>query len=153
MLHGLGSIQKGHGIVFFDFDNDGDEDIYSSLGGMWPADKWPNQFFVNNSRLNNSWVSIRLRGRRTNYFGVGATIRVVAENRLGEEIVRYALMDQRTGFGSSPYLAHVGLLDATRVKGVEVYWPASGCRRVYQAELSKLSLLDEAECAEVSGAE
>ena len=39
-LHGFGTVQKGHGIVFFDFDNDGDQDIYSSLGGMWPADSW-----------------------------------------------------------------------------------------------------------------
>jgi hypothetical protein len=146
MLQGFGSIQKGHGIVFFDFDNDGDEDIYSSLGGMWPADKWPNQFFVNNSRMANSWVSIRLRGRRTNYFGVGATIKVVAENPKGEEIVRYALVDQRTGFGSSPYLAHVGLMDATRIKGVEVYWPVSRCRQTYRAELGKLNVLDEGEC-------
>jgi hypothetical protein len=153
MLHGLGSIQKGHGIIFFDFDNDGDEDIYSSLGGMWPADRWPNQFFVNNSETKNSWVSIRLRGRRTNYFGVGATIKVVAENWLGEEIVRYALMDQRTGFGSSPYLAHVGLMDATRIKGVEVYWPASRCRRVYPASPGKLNVLDEEECARMSGVE
>jgi hypothetical protein len=152
MLHGLGSIQKGHGIVFFDFDNDGDEDIYSSLGGMWPADKWPNQFFVNESRLKNSWVSIRLRGRRTNYYGVGATIRVAAESPKGEEIVRYALMDQRTGFGSSPYLAHVGLMDAARIKGVEVYWPGSGCTKVYPAELGGLNVLDEAACGRAPGA-
>jgi hypothetical protein len=148
MLHGFGSVQKGHGIVFFDFDNDGDEDIYSSLGGMWPADKWPNQFFVNNSRLKNSWVSLRLRGRRTNHFGVGATVKVVAENRAGEEIVRHSLIDQRTGFGGSPYLAHVGLMDARRVKGVEVYWPASGCRKVYAAELNRLNVLDEAACSQ-----
>jgi hypothetical protein len=146
MLQGLGTIQKGHGIVFFDFDNDGREDVYSSLGGMWPADKWPNQLFVNQSRLANAWTAIRLRGCRVNYFGVGVTIKVVAENAKGAEIVRYALMDQGTGFGSSPYLAHVGLLDATRVKGVEVYWPASRCRQTYQAELGKLNVLDEAEC-------
>jgi hypothetical protein len=146
MLHGLGSIQKGHGIVFFDFDNDGDEDIYSSLGGMWPADRWPNQFFVNGSEQKNSWVTIRLRGRRTNHFGVGATIKVVAENVRGEEIVRYALVDQRTGFGSSPYLAHVGLLDAARIRYAEVYWPASGCLKAYPAQLGKSNILDEGDC-------
>jgi VCBS repeat protein/ASPIC/UnbV protein len=146
MLQGFGTIQKGHGIVFADFDNDGDQDIYSSLGGMWPADKWPNQLFVNDSRLENKWVTIRLRGRKTNYYGLGARIKVVAENRKGEKIVRYALMDLRTGFGSSPYLAHVGLMDAVRIQEVEVYWPASGCRQLYPAELDKLNLLDEGDC-------
>ena len=102
MLHGFGTIQKGHGIVFFDFDNDGDQDIYSSLGGMWPADAWPNQFFVNGSKLENRWVKIRLRGRQTNYFGVGATIRVIAVNFQGQEIVRYYLMDQKNWLWELP---------------------------------------------------
>ena len=146
MLNGFGTIQKGHGIVFFDFDNDGRQDLYSSLGGMWPADAWPNQFFVNRSKLENSWIKIRLRGRKTNYFGIGATIKVTAENQKQEEIVRYYLMDQKTGFGSGPYLAHIGLMNATRIKGVEVYWPASGCRKMYPAELGKLNVLDEQDC-------
>jgi len=146
MLQGFGTIQKGHGIVFFDFNNDGRQDVYSSLGGMWPADKWPNQFFVNSSRLNNSWVKVRLRGRRTNYFGVGATIRVAAENQQHEEIVRYYRMDNKTGFGSAPYLAHIGLMNATRIQGVEVYWPVSRCRKIYRADLDKLNTLDEQDC-------
>jgi hypothetical protein len=113
---------------------------------MWPADKWPNQFFVNESRLGNSWVKIRLRGRKTNDYGVGARIKVTAKNNKQETIVRYALIDLRTGFGSSPYLAHVGLMDATRIEQVEVYWPASGCTQSYKAELKKLNLLDEDDC-------
>jgi FG-GAP-like repeat/ASPIC and UnbV len=151
MLQGFGTIQKGHGIVFADFDNDGDEDIYSSLGGMWPADKWPNQFFVNESRLGNSWLKIRLRGRKTNYYGVGARIKVIAKNNNDEEIVRYALMDLRTGFGSSAYLAHVGLMNATRIEKVEVYWPASGCAQNYKSELNRLNVLDEGDCFSAQG--
>ncbi|HMG74274.1 MAG TPA: CRTAC1 family protein [Pyrinomonadaceae bacterium] len=146
MLQGFGTIQKGHGIVFFDFDNDGDEDIYSSLGGMWPADKWPNQFFVNNSKTGNHWIEIRLRGRRTNYFGVGARVKVMAENQQHEEITRYYQMDNKTGFGSAPYLAHIGLMNASRIEGVEVYWPVSRCRKIYRADLDKLNNLDEQDC-------
>jgi tetratricopeptide (TPR) repeat protein len=149
MFHGFGTIQKGHGIVFFDFDEDGDQDIYSSLGGMWPADRWPNQFFVNNSRLDNRWVKIRLRGRKTNAFGVGTMIKVVAENDRQEKIVRYYQMDQKTGFGSAPYLAHIGLMNATRIHSVDVFWPASKCRKTYQAELNALNVLDEKDCASI----
>ena len=148
MLHGFGTIQKGHGIVFFDFNNDGKQDMYSSLGGMWPADAWPNQFFVNNSKLENSWVKIRLRGRKTNFFGVGAIIKVTAENQQNEEIIRYHFMDQKTGFGSGPYLAHIGLLNASHIKGVEIFWSRSHCKRTYTAELNQLNMLDEKECFE-----
>ena len=145
MLYGFGTIQKGHGIVFFDFNDDGKQDIYSSLGGMWPSDPWPNQFFVNQSQLSNQWVKMRLRGRQTNYYGIGATIRVTAANANGEKIVRYHHMDQGTGFGSMPYLAHIGLLDATCIEEVEVHWPVSKTIKRYQVSLGKLHILDENE--------
>jgi hypothetical protein len=143
MIQGFGSIQKGHGIVFFDFDNDGRQDIFSSLGGMWPADRWPSQLFVNRSRLTHTWVKIRLRGRRTNSFGVGCTIKVSAENAAGEEITRFYNMDNKTGFGSAPYLAHIGLMNAVRIKQVEVYWPVTKQWKSYRAKLNQLNLLDE----------
>lgn len=146
MLNGFGTIQKGHGIVFFDFDNDGDQDIFSSLGGMWPGDRWPNQFFVNESDTGNSWVKIRLRGRQTNRFGLGARIMVTAVSQEGITFVRTYTMDNKTGFGSAPYLAHIGLLDAVSIQDVEVYWPASGCRVLYSAQLNTLNWLDEADC-------
>ena len=154
MLNGFGTIQKGHGIVFFDFDEDGDQDIYSALGGMWPADAWPNQFFVNEGENANSWIKLRLRGRRTNYYGVGAKITVHASNASGEPIVRTWHMDNKTGFGSAPYIAHIGLYDATSIDRIEVDWPVSGCKGVYQAELggpgSQPILLDEASCLQTA---
>ena len=143
MTNGFGTIQKGHGIVFFDFDNDGRQDIFSSLGGMWPADRWPSQLFVNRSELSNTWVKIRLRGRQTNYFGVGCMIRVVAENQADEEIIRYYHMDNKTGFGSAPYLAHIGLMNASRIRRVDVYWPVSKRWKSYEARLNALNTLDE----------
>jgi len=146
MLEGFGNVQKGHGVVFFDFDGDGRQDVFSALGGMWPSDRWVSQLFVNESDVRNEWIKIRLRGRRTNYYGVGARIEVRARSASGRPIVRFATISQGTGFGSAPLLAHIGLADAVTVDGVEVFWPASGCRHTYAAPLHRESLLDEAEC-------
>jgi len=148
MLAGFGTIQKGHGIVFFDFDEDGDQDVYSSLGGMWPGDAWPNQMFVNESRLDNAWTKIRLRGRRTNRSGLGAQIEVVARAADGSRVLRHYLMGQGTGWSNAPYIAHIGLLDARSIERVEVVWPVSRCRASYRAELRQLNVLDEADCFE-----
>ena len=144
MLQGFGNIQKGHGIVFFDFDEDGDQDVYSVLGGGWPGDKWVDQFFVNDSHLaGNSWIKLRLRGHRTNYYGVGARISVYTADDAGTPIVRRYFMDAGTGFGSKPYLAHIGLYKAKRVDRVEVYWPVSRETRVYHPEILQTTVLDE----------
>jgi hypothetical protein len=145
-LNGVGTVQKGHGIVFFDFDNDGDQDVFSNLGGMWPADVWVSQLFVNEGVPKNHWIKIRLRGRRTNYYGVGASIKITARRPDGSTLERYRQMDNETGFGSAPYLAHVGLLDAVAIESIEVSWPASRCRARYQAALDQLNVLDEAQC-------
>jgi hypothetical protein len=150
MLNGFGTIQKGHGIVFFDFDDDGDQDIFSSLGGMWQGDRWPNQFFVNEGSSNNSWVKIRLRGRQTNRFGLGARITVTARTANQEVFVRTYTMDHKTSFGSPPYLAHIGLLDAVVIDNVEVFWPVSGCRGSYPAIINSLNILDEADCSDIA---
>ena len=32
---GFGHLQKGHGIAFADFDNDGDQDVFAELGGAY----------------------------------------------------------------------------------------------------------------------
>lgn len=146
MLPGFASIQKGHGIVFFDFDGDGDEDMISSLGGMWPGDRWPNQLFVNESADGGHWIELRLRGRRGNRHGLGAAIRVVARRPDGRELVRTAGIDGKTGFGSGPLLAHIGLFDAVAVESVEVRWPVSGCVGEYQVPLDSRAVLDEADC-------
>ncbi|MCG8425381.1 MAG: CRTAC1 family protein [Proteobacteria bacterium] len=143
MLGGLGTIQKGHGIVFFDFDEDGDQDIYSSLGGLWPGDRWQNQLFVNDSRWTHSWIKVRLYGVETNRSGIGARIKVMAKTRAGQEIVRFHHMDHKTGFGSSPYRAHIGLADAVKVTALWVYWPVSRTIRSYPATINQSHVLHE----------
>ncbi len=146
-LFGVGTIQKGHGIVFFDFDDDGDQDIYSNLGGMWSGDPWPNQFFKNESKLTNSWIKIRLQGSKENrnVYGLGAMIKVIAENGQGQTRERTYHMDNGTGFGSQSYLAHIGLFDAQKIIRVEVTWLGDTTPKTYPAHINTLNILKQDE--------
>ena len=113
---------------------------------MWPSDKWVSQLFVNEGPDDRSWVKIRLRGRRSNSFGVGSRITVHAVTANGSPLVRTYNMDDKTGFGSAPYLAHVGLDRAVRIDRVRVKWLGSGCTADYPARIRELNVLDEAAC-------
>jgi len=103
MLFGAGNVQKGHGIVFFDFNNDGLQDIYSSLGGMWPGDAWNNQLFVNKSTTRTPGSKSACAGARQPFWR-GCCDSGDSRQCESERIVRTYDMDARTGFGSARIL-------------------------------------------------
>jgi hypothetical protein len=56
-MNGTGHLQKGHGIAFGDLDNDGDQDIYSVMGGAYDGDNAKNILFENPGPAGQ-WVSL-----------------------------------------------------------------------------------------------
>ena len=72
---GFGTVQKGHGVVFADFDHDGDQDIFEQLGGAFPADRAANAFYENPG-FGNHWITIKLVGVQSNRSAIGARIHV-----------------------------------------------------------------------------
>lgn len=125
---GLGHIQKGHGIAFADFDNDGDEDIFAEMGGARLGDAFQNALFENRGN-ENAWLKLKLEGRRSNRSAIGATIRVDVVSATGARRSIYRRVDTGGSFGSNPLLRHIGLGQAQRIERVEIYWPASGIRQ------------------------
>lgn len=127
---GFAHLQKGHGISFADFDNDGDQDIYAVMGGAYEGDRFFNAFFNNPGFAAHS-IKIRLRGTQTNYFGAHSRIKVNLITAKGKRSI-YRQMDSGGSFGSNPYLAHIGLgKDVKRIESIEVYWPISKSTKIY----------------------
>ena len=121
---GLGHLQKGHGVAFGDLDQDGDQDIFHQLGGFFPGDAFGNALFENPSPAE-SWLTLRLEGRKANRFGVGARIEVKA--REGETRRSVHLLAGSGGsFGGSSLQQEIGLGSATAVEELVVRWPGSG---------------------------
>jgi hypothetical protein len=120
---GFGHIQKGHGVGFGDFDNDGDQDIFSIIGGALEGDVFGDVFFLNPVGNQKSWVTLKLVGTTSNRCAIGARVKVVCVNRDGQERSIYNTVSTGSSFGSNSLQLEVGLDDAVKIKEVEVAWP------------------------------
>ena len=72
---GTGHLQKGHGVSFADYDDDGDLDLFVVLGGGYPGDRGYNALFQNPGH-GHHWLKVRLVGTKTNRSAIGARLQV-----------------------------------------------------------------------------
>lgn len=125
MAGGFGHLQKGHAVAFADVDHDGDLEIYSQMGGAAAGDKF-NDVLFENPGFGSHWLSVELRGVRTNRFGVGARLRAeIVEDGSVRSVFRH--VNSGGSFGASPLRQTLGL---GRAAGgtctLEVFWPVTG---------------------------
>lgn len=123
---GFGHGQKGHAIGFGDFDNDGDQDIFSVIGGACEGDVFGNAFFLNPMGNKKSWVTLKLVGTRANRSAIGSRVKVVTVNRQGKERPIFATVSTGSSFGGNSLQLELGLGDAVKIKSVEVKWYGPG---------------------------
>ncbi|MFT7462198.1 MAG: hypothetical protein ACI9EF_000536 [Pseudohongiellaceae bacterium] len=121
---GFGNGQKGHGVAFADFDHDGDQDIFNQLGGFYPGDGFHNALLENPGH-GHRFLFVRLKGKTSNHFGLGARLAVTFVEGGVERTVHRAV-GSVSSFGGSPFRQEVGLGDAERIVSVVVEWPATG---------------------------
>jgi tetratricopeptide (TPR) repeat protein len=119
---GTGELHKGHGVAFADIDNDGDEDIITSIGGAQPGDSHAFRLFENPGN-GNDWISLKLVGVKANRAAIGARIKVTVKN--GGEGTRsiYRTVGSGGSFGASPLEQHIGLGKSAQILSIEILWP------------------------------
>jgi tetratricopeptide (TPR) repeat protein len=115
---GLQQLGKGQGVSFADYDADGDEDVFISVGGTFPGDPWPSLLLRNDSQAH-SWLTLRLIATRSNRDGIGARVRVRAGGQN-----RYAQVSSGGGSGINSLPVEMGLGQAQRIDEVEIRWPS-----------------------------
>jgi FG-GAP-like repeat/ASPIC and UnbV len=125
---GFGQLQKGHGIAFGDINNDGEQDIFSVVGGAFEADHYHSQLFANPGHGNN-WLKLKLEGIKTNRAAIGARIKVVVQAGEGERAI-YRTVGSGASFGAASVRQEIGVGPATVVKRVEIFWPVTGVTQV-----------------------
>jgi hypothetical protein len=125
---GFGQLQKGHAIAFGDINNDGEQDVFSVVGGAYQADNYHSQLFANPGH-GNHWLKLKLEGVKTNRVAIGARLRVVVQTETGERSL-YRTVGSGGSFGAGPLRQEIGLGRATIIKRVEIFWPVTGLTQV-----------------------
>jgi len=118
MTLGINDNQQGRGIVCFDYDRDGDIDLFVANNAQAPL-------LYENRGLKAHWLQVRVTGEAGNSEAIGARVYVTANG-----ITQMRELSAGSNFMSqNPAIAHFGLGKTTRVDSVRVVWP-SGTERL-----------------------
>ena len=129
MAGGFSHLQKGHGVVFADLDNDGDQDIFEQMGGAYAGDGFSNVLYENPG-FDNHWIAIKLVGERSNRSAIGARIQVdIIENDVRRSIYKH--VNSGGTFGANPLRQTIGLGKASRIEMLEIFWPTTGLTQTF----------------------
>lgn len=130
---GLHPVMSSRGIGLDDLDNDGDIDVVVFNSRQKPT-------ILRNETINgNGWVKIGLRGISSNYYGIGAQVRVISGS-LFQMAEVHSGRSYQSHYGQ---LLHFGLGKNKIIDSIEVRWP-SGITDTYEGiPINKCLLLRE----------
>ena len=141
---GIDDRRDGRGAVVFDYDNDGDLDLYLANQASPPA------FFRNDVGATGHWLGLRLIGRpaaRSNRDAIGARVTVVTSQ--GPQIRE---LDGGNSYcGQSDRRIFFGLGDAVSIRTLEIRWPSGRIQVMHDQRVDQMISVEEpAELPEVA---
>lgn len=130
---GLAVKLSSRGAAFGDLDNDGDVDVVILNSRREPT------VLRNDAPPENHWISIDLRGTKTNRDGVGARVKVVAG-----DLTRIDEVHSGRGYQSHYGMRlHFGLGRRDRIDRIEVHWLGGGTDIVKNLSVDRLLTITE----------
>jgi len=135
---GVTDMGMGRGLVSFDYDNDGDVDVFIVNHGAQPI------LYRNDGGNDNDWLRIAVQGTASNRDGVGAFITVDPDaSIIGDEMVRE--INAGSNFLSQNELtAHFGLgPDSGAIDSITIEWPSGSVQELNNVSVNQVLNLVE----------
>ena len=128
----LPAIHRGSAVG--DLDNDGRMDIVVAVVNG------PAKIFRNVTQNSNHWILLQLRGTKSNRMGIGAQIRLTAED--GSK--QYSEVTTSVGYASSSdSRVHFGLGQSKSAKEIEMLWPGGVRQVLHDVAADKIVTIEE----------
>lgn len=127
---GTGHLQKGHGVSFADYDEDGDLDFIVQVGGQTPGDRAHNVLFRNPGH-GRHWLRVKLVGTRSNRSAIGAKVRLDVTTPDGGERAIHRVINGGSSFGGNSLTPTIGIGDAKVIASLTVVWPGTGTSQTF----------------------
>jgi hypothetical protein len=130
---------KGHGVAFVDWEEDGDLDFYAQLGGHYPGDFARNAFYRNLKANRNHWLQVDLKPVSSNRDAIGAQLVL----RSGDLLV-YREVKGGEGFGAtSQRRQHFGIGARKTIDWLEVRWPGGEVQKIERLDPGQIIEIEE----------
>jgi tetratricopeptide (TPR) repeat protein len=133
LASGTGHLQKGHGVSFGDWNNDGYADLFVRAGGAFRGDQ-ANAVLFQNPGGTNHWIYVKLIGKKTNRAAIGAAVKITLEDEPGypSPNIRYRVVSAGSSWGGNGFPMTIGLGAARTIKSLEVIWPTSKTKQTFK---------------------
>jgi enediyne biosynthesis protein E4 len=123
-----------HGTAFADFDNDGRVDVaVTTMDG-------PVKLFHNVTKGGGHWLALKLRGKRSNRDGLGASVSVTLPD--GRVLYNHATTSVGYASSSEP-LVRFGLGGYEQAAKIRIRWPGGGTQELVNVRGGRVVPIEE----------
>ena len=136
---GVDNPWSARGSVIFDYDNDGDEDLFVmnlTYGIGFGEMQDPKCLLYRNNlehTVFNNWLKVQLEGNESNRDGIGAMVRVHA----GFKTLIRQIDGGSSGMSHNSIIAHFGLGAYDMVDSMEIVWPGGCTQMLYDIDVDQ----------------
>jgi hypothetical protein len=123
----------GRGLAVADFDNDGNLDVAISSLGQRAV------LLRNQGARPGNWIIIRAKGKKSNAFGLGATVKI----QTSEGVQVKEINNVASYLSSNDIRLHAGLGAARMIQQIEILWPSGTQQVLKDVAVNQILVVEE----------